>query len=114
MSLHSPNQYVGPGRKSTRQGGYCPTTLDPPGAPWCFGVSGSGKFERDPTEDYHTYAMRWEPDGVDYYMDGVFMNALTAASGSTPVPHAHQVHSFVGTASPPTRPCSTSRARIGL
>ena len=50
MSLHSPNQYVGLGKKLTAQGGYCPTTLAPPGEAWCFGVSGAGQFLEDPTE----------------------------------------------------------------
>ena len=74
MSLHSPNQYVGLGKKMTAQGGYCPTTLAPPGEAWCFGVSGAGSFPSDPTERYINYAMKWDPDGVDYYMDDVFMH----------------------------------------
>jgi len=77
MSLHSPNQYVGLGKKMTPQGGYCPTTLTPPGEAWCFGVSGAGRFEFDPTEHYTNYAMKWEPDGVDYYMNDVFMHRFT-------------------------------------
>jgi len=77
MSLHSPNQYVGGGQKMTKQGGYCPTTLAPPGEAWCFGVSGAGHFQEDPTESYHNYAMRWDPDGVDYYMNDVFMQRFT-------------------------------------
>jgi hypothetical protein len=64
MSLHSPNQYVGTGKSMTPQGGYCPTTLAPPGEAWCFGVSGAGRFEEDPTEKFHNYAMKWDPDGV--------------------------------------------------
>jgi hypothetical protein len=58
MSLHSPNQYVGLGHKETNQGGYCPTTLSPPGEAWCFGVSGAGAFQDDPTERYIDYAMK--------------------------------------------------------
>jgi hypothetical protein len=77
MSLHSPNQYVGTGKKLTPQGGYCPTTLSPPGEAWCFGVSGSGSFRDDPTERFINYAMKWDPDGVDYYMDDVFMHRFT-------------------------------------
>jgi len=77
MSLHSPNQYVGLGKKKTEQGGYCPTTLAPPGEAWCFGVSGSGTFTDDPTERFIDYGMRWDPDGVDYYMDGRFMHRFT-------------------------------------
>jgi len=77
MSLHSPNQYVGTGKTLTAQGGYCPTTLAPPGEAWCFGVSGAGRFEVDPTENYHNYAMKWDPDGVDYYMNDVFMQRFT-------------------------------------
>ena len=77
MSLHSPNQYVGLGKTLTPQGGYCPTTLSPPGEAWCFGVSGAGQFPRDPTESYINYAMQWDPDGVDYYMDDVFMQRFT-------------------------------------
>ena len=77
MSLHSPNQYVGTGKKLTPQGGYCPTTLAPPGEAWCFGVSGAGQFPRDPTEEYMNYAMKWDPDGVDYYMNDVFMHRFT-------------------------------------
>jgi len=77
MSLHSPNQYVGTGKAMTPQGGYCPTTLAPPGEAWCFGVSGAGQFVEDPTEKYHNYAMRWDPDGVDYYMNDVFMQRIT-------------------------------------
>ena len=77
MSLHSPNQYVGLGKKMTPQGGYCPTTLAPPGEAWCFGVSGSGQFLEDPTEEFHNYAMQWDPDGVDYYMNDVFMHRFT-------------------------------------
>jgi len=77
MSLHSPNQYVGLGQKMTPQGGYCPTTLAPPGEAWCFGVSGSGSFPDDPTERFIDYGMRWDPDGVDYYMDGKFMHRFT-------------------------------------
>ena len=77
MSLHSPNQYVGLGKKMTAQGGYCPTTLAPPGEAWCFGVSGAGSFPSDPTERYINYAMKWDPDGVDYYMDDVFMHRFT-------------------------------------
>ena len=45
MSLHSPHQYVGLGKALTPQGGYCPTTLSPPGEAWCFGVSGAGHFQ---------------------------------------------------------------------
>ena len=41
---------------------------------WCFGVSGAGSFPSDPTERYINYAMKWDPDGVDYYMDDVFMH----------------------------------------
>jgi len=77
MSLHSPNQYVGMGKSMTAQGGYCPTTLSPPGEAWCFGVSGSGAFVEDPTEAFHNYAMKWDPDGVDYYMNDVFMHRFT-------------------------------------
>jgi len=77
MSLHSPNQYVGLGKSLTPQGGYCPTTLAEPGGAWCFGVSGAGSFPRDPTEHYIDYAMKWDPDGVDYYMDNVFMHRFT-------------------------------------
>jgi len=77
MSLHSPNQYVGTGKPLTQQGGYCPTTLSPPGEAWCFGVSGAGRFPEDPTEKYIDYAMKWDPDGVDYYMDNVFMHRFT-------------------------------------
>lgn len=77
MSLHSPNQYVGQGQKLTKQGGYCPTTLAAPGEAWCFGVSGAGGFVEDPTEEYHNYAMQWDPDGVDYYMNDVFMQRMT-------------------------------------
>jgi len=77
LSLHSPNQYVGTGKSLTPQGGYCPTTLAPPGEAWCFGVSGSGTFQEDPTEAYHNYAMKWDPDGVDYYMNDVFMQRFT-------------------------------------
>jgi len=77
MSLHSPNQYVGLGKKETPQGGYCPTSLAPPGEAWCFGVSGAGQFLEDPTEEYHNYAMQWDPDGVDYYMNDVFMQRFT-------------------------------------
>ena len=77
MSLHSPNQYVGTGKKMTKQGGYCPTTLAPPGEAWCFGVSGAGQFPEDPTEVYMNYAMRWDPDGVDYWMNDVFMHRFT-------------------------------------
>jgi len=77
MSLHSPNQYVGTGKSHTPQGGYCPTTLSPPGEAWCFGVSGSGNFVEDPTEKYHNYAMQWDPDGVDYYMNDIFMHRFT-------------------------------------
>ncbi|KAL3916178.1 MAG: hypothetical protein SGPRY_006932 [Prymnesium sp.] len=77
MSLHSPNQYVGLGKHRTPQGGFCPTTLAPPGEAWCFGVSGSGSFKSDPTERYIDYAMKWDPDGVDYYMDDVFMHRFT-------------------------------------
>eukprot|EP00966_Prymnesium_polylepis_P027805 642597-Prymnesium_polylepis.1 len=58
MSLHSPNQYVGTGKPLTQQGGYCPTTLSPPGEAWCFGVSGAGRFPEDPTEKYIDYAMK--------------------------------------------------------
>ena len=64
MSLHSPNQYVGLGKKLTSQGGYCPTTLSPPGEAWCFGVSGSGAFPEDPTEMYINYAMKCAPRGT--------------------------------------------------
>jgi len=77
MSLHSPNQYVGLGKSLTPQGGYCPTTLSPPGGAWCFGVSGAGLFMEDPTEVYHDYAMQWDPDGVSYYMNDVFMHRFT-------------------------------------
>ena len=77
MSLHSPNQYVGTGKTLTAQGGYCPTTLSPPGGAWCFGVSGAGSFRDDPTERFINYAMKWDPDGVDYYMDDVFMHRFT-------------------------------------
>lgn len=77
MSLHSPNQYVGLGQKLTAQGGFCPTTLAPPGEAWCFGVSGAGSFKDDPTERFIDYGMRWDPDGVDYYMDGEFMHRFT-------------------------------------
>jgi len=77
MSLHSPNQYVGTGKALTPQGGYCPTTLAPPGEAWCFGVSGAGSFPSDPTETYMNYAMKWDPDGVDYYMNDVFMHRFT-------------------------------------
>ena len=62
MSLHSPNQYVGTGKALTPQGGYCPTTLAPPGEAWCFGVSGAGSFPDDPTERYINYAMKWDPE----------------------------------------------------
>jgi hypothetical protein len=77
MSLHSPNQYVGLGKKMTPQGGYCPTTLAPPGEAWCFGVSGAGGFPEDPTDVFMNYAMKWDPDGVDYYMNDVFMHRFT-------------------------------------
>ena len=77
QSVHSPNQYVGLGRNHTPQGGYCPTTLAGPGEAWCFGVSGAGSFPSDPTERYINYAMKWDPDGVDYYMDDVFMHRFT-------------------------------------
>jgi len=77
MSLHSPNQYVGLGKALTKQGGYCPTTLAAPGEAWCFGVSGAGSFPEDPTEVYSNYAMKWDPDGVDYYMNDVFMHRFT-------------------------------------
>lgn len=77
MSLHSPNQYVGLGKAFTQQGGYCPTTLAPPGEAWCFGVSGAGQFLEDPTEKYMNFAMKWDPDGVDYYMNDVFMHRFT-------------------------------------
>ena len=51
--LHSPNQYVGLGKKMTAQGGYCPTTLAPPGEAWCFGVSGAGSFPSGPDRALH-------------------------------------------------------------
>ena len=34
-------------------------------------------FKEDPTEAYHNYAMKWDPDGVDYYMDDTFMQRFT-------------------------------------
>jgi len=77
MSLHSPNQYVGLGKTLTPQGGYCPTTLSPPGEAWCFGVSGAGHFQKNPTDVFINYAMQWDPDGVDYFMDDVFMHRFT-------------------------------------
>lgn len=77
MSIHSPNQYVGMGRSSTPQGGYCPTSLAGPGEAWCFGVSGAGRYESDPTDRYIDYSMHWEPEGVSFYMDGEFMLRLT-------------------------------------
>ena len=43
-------------------------TFDPPGA---------GVFKEDPTEAYHNYAMKWDPNGVDYYMDDAFMQRFT-------------------------------------
>jgi len=77
QSVHSPNQYVGLGRNHTPQGGYCPTTLAPPGEAWCFGVSGAGAYHDDPTERYITYGMKWEPESVSYYMDEKFMVRFT-------------------------------------
>ena len=71
------NQYVGLGRNSTPQRGYCPTTLAGPGEAWCFGVSGAGAYHDDPTERMITYGMLWEPEGVSYYMDGHFMVRFT-------------------------------------
>jgi len=77
MSVHSPNQYVGLGRKMTQQGGYCPTSLAGPGEAWCFGVSGAGIYKEDPTDIFITYTMKWEPEGVSFYMDDVFMLRFT-------------------------------------
>jgi len=77
MSVHSPNQYVGMGRNHTPQGGHCPTTLAKPGEAWCFGVSGAGGYISDPTERYITYTMKWEPEAVSFYMDGIFMLKFT-------------------------------------
>ena len=45
-------------------------SLAPPGEAWCFGVSGAGSFPEDPTETYINYAMKWDPDGVDYVIPG--------------------------------------------
>ena len=41
------------------------------------GVSGAGSFPDDPTEMFINYAMKWDPDGVDYYMNDVFMHRFT-------------------------------------